>query len=236
MKRSLPKTLITGLALILFSVNISAQIKLYRASGGELIFSGAEISYNDAPVNSKLRFTGFFHAQQMLNLDVGPFLGAYTGIGIRNIGFITEDLYQNIGFMGVDDSHPDWDKEVKIKRRSYTLGVPLALKVGSMDKQIFFYGGAEYEWTFHYKQKLFIDGEKFKFSEWASDRVNPWLLSVFAGIQLPKGMNIQFRYYLDNFLNPGFQGIDFGENVDYSLFDQTGIFYVSLNTVMSKRK
>jgi hypothetical protein len=224
------------IVLLTGSIQADAQIKLYRSSGGELIFAGSEVSYNNAPVNSNLRFSGFFHAQHLLNLDVGRFIGAYTGLGIRNIGMINEDLYQNIGFTGIDDTHADWNKEVKIKRRSYTLGVPLALKVGSMDKQVFFYGGAEYEWTFHYKQKLFIDDEKFKDAEWLSDRVNPWLMSVFAGVQLPKGMNIQFRYYLDNFLNPGFQGVDFGENVDYSLFDQTGIFYVSLSTVMSKRK
>jgi hypothetical protein len=77
------------------------------------------------------------------------------------------------------------NNETKIKRRSYPLAVPLALKFGNMKKDQFFFAGGEYEWTFLYKQKLFIDGEKFKHREWTSDRVNAFLPSVFAGIQLP---------------------------------------------------
>ena len=224
------------IAMFLFSNTGFGQVKLYTTSGGETIFSDAIVNYDNNDVNTNLRFTTFFHFEQMLNLDLGRFLGVYTGIGMRNIGFITEDLYQNMGFLGVDNAHPDWNKDTKIKRRSYSLGVPLAAKVGLLNKQIFLFGGAEYEWTFHYKQKLFIDGEKFKFTEWTSDRVNAFLPSVFAGVQFPKGVNIKFRYYLDNFLNPGFTGIDFGENVDYSNFGSTGIYYVSLSFVTGGKK
>jgi len=195
----------------------------------ETIFSGSTVTFNGADVNTNLRFTTFFHTSQLFHFDVAKFMGLYTGIGIRNIGLITDDVYQNVGFLDVTSSHLDYNKDAKIKRRSYTLGVPFALKLGSMGKKIYFYGGGEYEWTFHYKQKLFIDGEKFKYSEWVSDRVTEFLPSVFAGVQLPKGFNIKFKYYLDNFLNPNFTGVDFGENVDYSTFGKTNIFYVSLS-------
>jgi hypothetical protein len=128
------------------------------------------------------------------------------------------------------------NNETKIKRRSYPLAVPLALKFGNMKKDQFFFAGGEYEWTFHYKQKLFIDGEKFKHREWTSDRVNAFIPSVFAGVQLPKGLRVKVKYYMDDFLNPGFTGVDFEENVDYSSFGSTGIFYVSLTFVTGKKK
>ncbi len=229
-------TTITFVVLTTFSFNAFSQVNFYRSSGAEMIFSGADVSYNNTDVNANMRFTSFFHAEQMLNIDFGKYVGVFTGLGLRNIGFITEDLYQNVGFLDIDDSHVDWNKETKIKRRSYSLGVPLALKVGSMKRDLFFFAGGEYEWTFHYKQKLFIDGEKFKFSEWGSDRVNAFIPSVFAGVQLPKGMRVKFRYYMDDFLNPGYAGLDFGEAVDYSEFGSTGIFYVSLAFVTGKKR
>ncbi len=148
------------LFLSLFSLAFSAysQVNVYRSSGAEIIFSGADVSFNNTPVNTNMRFTSFFHAEQMLNVDIGRWVGIFSGVGLRNIGLITEDLYQDLGFLNIDQTDPDWNKSAKIKRRSYSLGVPLALKFGSIKKDRFFFVGGEYEWTFHYKQKLFIAG------------------------------------------------------------------------------
>ena len=125
--------------------------KVYRSGGGEIIFSSANVNFipddgNAVDVNTNLRFTLFFHVQQFLNLDITDWLGFYTGIGIRNIGLITDDLYQNMGFINVDQNNENWNKSTKIKRRSYSLGFPLALKVGSFGKNYFLYAGGEYEY------------------------------------------------------------------------------------------
>ena len=224
----------------LISSDLTGQM-IYRSGGGEIIFSQANVQFAPTPtttvdVNTNLRFTLFLHIQQFLNLDPTDWLGFYTGVAIRNVGLITEDLYQNVGFIDVDQNNANWNKNTKIKRRSYSLGFPLAVKLGAINKHYFIYAGGEYEWMFHYKQKMFIDGNKVKYTEWFSDRVNTWVPSVFAGMQFPGGVNLKFKYYLDNFLNPGFTGTDFGQAVDYSRFESTGIWYVSLAFVLNKKQ
>jgi hypothetical protein len=203
--------------------------KIYMSTGGEIIFSGADVVFNGSDVNTNVRFTLFFHMQQQLNFDLTNNLGLYTGLAIRNVGLIMEDYYQKVGY-DVDPSHPDYNKNTKIKHRSYTLGFPIALKLGSFDDNFFAYGGFEYEWMFHYKQKKFIDGAKYKFTDWTSDRVNPWMSSWFVGLQFPGGFNLKFKYYLDDFLNQDFVGQDFGEDVDYSQFESSGMWYISFTT------
>jgi hypothetical protein len=220
------------LSFILAISNLSAQAqKIYMSTSGEIILSGADVNFNGSDVNTNIRFTLFFHLQQQLNFDLSDNIGLYTGLGIRNVGLIMEDYYQNVGY-DVDQSHPDYNKNTKIKHRSYALGFPLALKLGTFEKGYFAYGGVEYEWMFHYKQKKFIDGAKSRFKEWTSDRVNPWIPSWFVGLQFPGGFNLKFKYYLDDFLNKDFVGQDFGQDVYYSQFETSGIWYISFTTVL----
>lgn len=227
-------TVILILALLFFAAE-GQNKRIYHSAGGEIIFSGANIVFNGTSVNNNIRFTLFFHTQQLINFDLTDNLGLYTGLAIRNVGLIMEDYFQNVGYV-VDNTHPDFNKNTKIKHRSYSLGFPVAIKLGSFNKNFFFYGGGEYEWMFHYKQKKFIDGEKYKFTEWTSDRVNSWIPSLFAGIQFPGGFNLKFKYYLDDFLNKDFTGKDFGEDVDYSLFESSNIWYISLSVMLSRRQ
>lgn len=221
--------------IAIVSIETNAQ-KIYHSNGGEVIFSGADVNFNGVNVNTNIRFTLFFHAQHHLNLDLTDNIGLFTGIGIRNVGLITEDLYQNVGFSDIDTEHPNWNKSTKVKRRSYSLGFPLALKVGSFSNNFFLFAGGEYEWMFHYKQKLFIDDNKTKFTEWTSDRVNPWVPSLFAGVQFPQGFRLKFKYYMDDFLNTSFTGTDFGQDVDYSQFESTGMWYVSVAFFINKKQ
>ncbi|MEN8228315.1 MAG: hypothetical protein ABFS38_09200 [Bacteroidota bacterium] len=227
--------IILALSIVIASMETHAQ-QIYHSNGGEVIFSGADVNFNGTDVNTNIRFTLFFHAQHHLNLDLTDNIGLFTGIGIRNVGLITEDLYQNVGFSNVDSDHQHWNKSTKLKRRSYSLGFPLAFKLGSFSKHFFMFAGGEYEWMFHYKQKLFIDDNKTKFREWTSDRVNPWVPSLFAGVQFPQGFRLKFKYYMDDFLNTSFTGEDFGQQVDYSQFESTGIWYVSVAFFINKKQ
>ena len=227
--------LLLAISMAIISIETNAQ-RIYHTNGGEVIFSGADVNFNGTNVNTNIRFTLFFHAQHHLNLDLTNNIGLFTGIGIRNVGLITDDLYQNVGFIDIDNTHPDYNKSTKVKRRSYSLGFPIALKLGSFDKHFFFFAGGEYEWMFHYKQKLFIDGNKTKFTKWTSDRVNPWIPSLFAGVQFPYGVRLKFKYYMDDFLITSFTGIDFGEQVDYSQFESTGMWYISMAFFINKKQ
>lgn len=208
----------TGFSLVclLLSVTVRAQ-KVYSVSGGEMIFQSAVADYrNGDAVNTNLRFSTYFHFGEFVHLDMGDHIGLFSGIGMRNVGFIVEE------------------NEIKTKFRSYNLGIPIALKAGSFARNIYVFGGAEYEWMFHFKQKVFDQGNKIKSSEWFSDRTPGLIPSVFAGVQFPAGIQLKFRYYLANFLDNGYQGS--GLYSDYTRFDKTRVWYISLSFMIRNNR
>lgn len=228
---------VSSFALLVIILSLSPPVQsqnFYPTTGGELIFSSSNVQFDGDYIDNNLRFTMFFHTQQNWHYDFFDNVGMFFGWSIRNVGFITEDLSQNSGFPEIVQGHSDYNKTIKIKRRSYSLGIPLALKIGSFKNDFFFFAGGEYEWMFHYKQKLFMDDTKYKFTEWASHRVNPLQPSLFGGVQFPGGIQLKFKYYLDDFLNKSFTGNDFGYEVDYSAFDQSNIWYISLSFQIGK--
>jgi len=76
----------------------------------------------------------------------------------------------------------------KTIRRVYTLGVPLAFKLGAFDKHVYFLAGGEYELAFHYRARKWLsnsrDGTKYVDGEWFSKKSRRFVPSVFAGFQL----------------------------------------------------
>lgn len=165
--------------------------KVYTTNNGEWIFSFADITTaSGANPASVVRFTPFFNTQFALHYDPIPYVGLFTGLGIRNVGFI------------YDQSVPN-GATIRKKHRTYNLGIPVALKVGKMDKS-YVYGGYEFELPFNYKEKTFVDDSKEKFNEWFSNRVPDFYHTWFVGIQFPKGANLKFKYYLTEFFNRDF--------------------------------
>ena len=124
-------------------------------NASEMIFSGGKLETSQAiagltPLKSPenvVRFSAFFHFQQQMHFNLNKNFGMYTGVGIRNIGFINT-------FSGLE-------KKIRVKQRSYSLGIPLAIKAGDLNGY-YFAIGAEAELMFAYKRKVFYDGGKSK--------------------------------------------------------------------------
>ena len=159
--------------------------RMYSTWGGDgPLLSFGNIKYAGDHVHNVPRFTFFFNVGTNYNYDFNKNFGFFTGLNLRNVGLITKD----------NDS-------VKLKRRLYTLGVPLGLKIGQLHHGgIFFFLGGEYDLSLNYKEKQFLNGDKkHKFNEWFSDRTPLFIPSVFAGVRVSPGLGLKFQYFLNDF-------------------------------------
>jgi hypothetical protein len=198
-----------------------SKTKVYFKSASEFIFSMGMVDAKGGPnplaeldVKPVVRFSGFFHLQEQLHFDFSKHIGIFTGIGVRNVGMINN----------LSDS-------VKVKQRVYSLGIPLALKLGKFPGGFYVASGAEGELFFHYKQKDFYDGEKRKRSEWFSDRVNLFNPSVFLDFNTRKGSYIRFKYYLMDFLVTDKQKIRAINGLPYYFSPSSSqLFYIAIGT------
>ena len=204
--------------------------KWYWMSASEFIFSGSSVEafggqvnsdpaspefgkYEEIDVNPIVRFTCFFHFQEQLHYNFNQSVGMYTGIGLRNVGMIN-----------------DLNDSVKVKQRAYSLGIPIAFKFGKLPDGFFAAVGAEAELFFHYKQKVFDDDEKFKKTEWFSDKVNLVNPSVFLDINSGKGVYVRFKYYLLDFLQEDNQEIKWYGNPYPYYPTSSKMFYIAIGT------
>jgi len=206
----------------LFALSASAQEKNkknYILSASELIFSSGEVTDGDMKIDPVVRFSGFFHFQTQAHYDFNKFAGVYTGIGMRNVGFINK----------LNDS-------VRIKQRSYSLGIPFAVKLGDKNERVWVAAGAEAELMFAYKQKVFYGGQKFKNHKWFSDKVNLFNPSVFAEVKFKRGGYIRAKYYLKDFLQKDKQDIRlFGVPYEFSP-EESKLFYLSIGSAIEPKK
>jgi len=185
------KTIICSAILgLCFSVTGFSQSDVYTTSGGEVIFSFADVSQTGSNANTNLRFAPVINLQTFVHKDFSNSFGLFSGIAVRNVGY-RMDGYKD----------PSDNLTYKKAFRSYNVGIPIGFKIGQMDK-IYFYGGYEIELGFLYKEKTYEDGDKVdKITGWFSSRQNVWQSSLMAGVQLPYGANIKFKYYLTEFHN-----------------------------------
>ncbi|RLD65758.1 MAG: hypothetical protein DRI95_08000 [Bacteroidetes bacterium] len=239
------KKTITSLGIIIclgFMQNVFGQTNTYTTSGSEIIFSWGELEYTDAfkadfpqasVVKQPVRFTVFFHFQQFFHLDLNNNIGFFTGIGMRNIGMISDETLPE-NYQG--DSNNATYFDAKIIRRTYSLGVPLAIKLGSFKDYLNIYGGGEMEWAFLMKEKWWDshsrNGSKTKRTEWWPGNITTFLPSVFVGVQFPGGANLKFKYYMENFLNHNYgnRGATNRAHVvsDLTKYKQSNLFYIAL--------
>lgn len=135
------------------------------------------------------RYTSVLHLGFQLNYDFSESWGIYTGLGVKNIGFIEK-------YFGGDST---------VIRRVYTLGVPLGIKWGQMNRGAYVFLGGGLDMPFHYKEKGFVRrGDKDKNREWFSERTPTFMPHVFLGYRHSSGLRAKLQYYPANFMNPDF--------------------------------
>lgn len=84
--------ILCALSLLIYLPEMEALgQKKYITSGGEMIFSWASAKQNGADVSTITRFSPFFNIQTQFHYDAGETLGFFTGISVRNVGFIFDD-------------------------------------------------------------------------------------------------------------------------------------------------
>lgn len=157
------------------------------------IFSSATIKETVAGTTTNklgtLRFSDVINFGFTFNYNFGRHVGMYTGIDLKNIGFIEKDKNGAV-----------------VKRRTYNLGVPLGIKIGNMvTARPYLCLGGGIDAPFNYREKTFvIRDQKSKFSEWFSNRTPAIMPYVFVGAGIIRGATIKLQYYPTNFMNTGY--------------------------------
>jgi hypothetical protein len=172
-----------------YSVESPPAGKVYITESMEWLFTQPVLDVNGNDRGGVTRFAPVLNMYFLANLDMSTRAGLFAGLSVRNHGFI----------FNVPDT------SLSFKYRTYTLGVPVGIKLGRMHGGLFF-AGYSIEAPLNYKEKRFGPGrkDKEKFNVWFSDRVLPWQQSIWAGFQTGGGMVLSVRYHLTNFHNTAF--------------------------------
>lgn len=215
MKKLLLFALSCSLSFSLLAQEATSVRKAYTASTGETILSFGILEAEPLQTGTVARFTPFFNFGQQVHYDFSDKFGVYTGLNLRNVGMIN-----------------DLNDSVRVKQRTYNVGIPIAFKVGNMEGYQFA-AGFEAEFAVAYKQKVYVNGEKRKSSAWFDDRTNTFLPSVFAEFKNKEGNFIRFKYYLSDYLQTDNQQINV-PGVEYRP-TSSQMFYVSIGYVIKNR-
>jgi len=197
----------------------------YGVSAYEFIFSFGSVRNNGQTLDNVVRFTPFFNPQHQSHYNFSSGMGLYTGIGIRNVGFINKITVAA-------------EEEVTLKQRAYSLGIPLAVKLGNMEGGTYLAVGAEAELMFHYKEKIQQGDNSSNTSSWFSSEVNLFNPSLFADLRFSGGTFLRFRYYMNDFLknkDMSFYLPVSGAAVSYRP-EKSTMFYISIGTAFKIRQ
>jgi len=180
--------------------------QFYTTAGAEMIFSFATVSQNGNERETRMRWSPVFNFGVHTHYDLSKSIGLFSGLKVRNIGFIYQDANNK-----------------KVIQRTYNLGIPVAIKIGNLDK-FFVYAGYQFELPFHYKYKTWDSsdrsGAKTKFTNFFSDATPTVMHTIIAGVQMYRGLNIKFQWYLNNFINPEYirNGVAINDGLEVQVF------------------
>lgn len=206
---------ICAVILTAFALQANAQEPgktRYQSSGFELAFMYPQLDYKGTSDGGVVRFAPVVQAQHVFNFDLGENLGAFAGASVNNIGFIYQDP----------------DGVTTYKFRTYNLGLPVGIKLGTMNGGLLF-GGYSIEWPISYREKTFQYGTKIeRFNSWFGDRAENPQQAVMLGLQTRFGICLKVKYYLTNFHNEEFTETEAGSTyAPYAGFN-TNVLYASI--------
>ncbi len=186
------------------TIGVSVPSRFYVGNGLDLFMLST--AFVERPGQDRKlttpRFTAFVNIGFTFNYDPSPRVGLFTGLGIRNMGYI--------------DKFNDGDST--IKRRVYSLGVPLGIKIGNLRNRNFVFFGGGVDLPFHYKEKRFTSRtDKKKIKDWFPDRTQHVLPFAFVGYSVDPGITLKLQYYPTNFLNTDFGGQNFKPFAGYNV-------------------
>ena len=96
--------------------------------------------------------------------------------------------------------------------------------------------GVSFSWQAQSAYYIDLRDEKFKKTEWFSNKVNIINPSVFLDVNSGKGVYVRFKYYLLDFLVEDKQDIKiYGEKYNY-FPESSKMFYVSIGTTIKAFK
>lgn len=173
-------------------VRVITPRTLYLSSGADASLFSTSVFSRPGRSNQRLttpRYTSVLHLGVHLNYDISDSWGLFSGLGVKNIGFIDK-------YFGGDST---------VIRRAYTLGVPLGIKWGQLNRGSYLFLGGGLDMPFHYKEKGFVKrGDKDKTREWFSERTATFLPHLFLGFRHRSGLKAKLQYYPGNFMNPDY--------------------------------
>lgn len=171
-------------------VAMDGLVKKWNVSGtaDASMFQMALLELGNQSSLSTLRYSLFFNTGFQLNRTVSKNLQIFSGINIKNLGLIyrSDSLVQ--------------------KYRSYTIGAPIGLKIGKLNRQYLLLGGGV-DFPFHSKVKQWKKGDrgtKIKSRKWFSDDVNSMLVYGFLGYRFKGGLTLKAFYYPTNYWSESF--------------------------------
>ncbi|NDC39951.1 MAG: hypothetical protein EBZ77_00095 [Chitinophagia bacterium] len=169
------------------------QPRIYLTNSADAgIFSTSLLSYtndNHSARFTTLRFSYLFNAGISAHYDISRTAGVFSGLHLQNLGFIEKS------------------GDYTIKRRVYTIGVPVGIKVGDMSAHgAYWYAGAGLDIPINFKEKKFITrNNKAKLNEWFSDRTPAVMPYMFVGYKFKSQLSLKLQYYPGNFLNTSYE-------------------------------
>lgn len=182
-----------GLILItLFCLNkVNAQINVSFMASLEDKYTFPLSTLDSHDTKGVLRYSSSFtNIMGKTHFEFSPNFATSINLGILNQGFIHR-----------------FGDTMTVKQRAYILPIGLQFTFGDVSNKNFFVGG-EVQLPFHYKQKVFLKGEKSdtkaKTSEWLGDQTEMFSPAVFLGFQYKADRYIQLKYHLGNFINPNY--------------------------------